>query len=236
MKEYRDKLFQSLRDWGDILAIGELRFVGCDFTNCSLSATTDIERRTVVRNLEIVRCVANSCHIGPAIFEDIRVEGLETNQLLIAWGALFKHVTLSGKIGELKVNQRIGSTNDVTPVIQARFDAFRKSYYHSVDWALDISGARFRDEFEFRGIPARLIRRDPDSQAVVKRERVLAAGDWREQVNSPNDLWPFAIDLFLSDGDEDMVLVVPLGARKRKRDELLRSLRELRELGVVEPD
>jgi hypothetical protein len=33
-----------------------------------------------------------------------------------------------------------------------------------------------------------------------------------------------------------MVLVAPLGAAKKKRDELIRGLQELRELGVAEPN
>ena len=44
------------------------------------------------------------------------------------------------------------------------------------------------------------------------------------------------IDLFLSDGDEDMVLVAPLGAPKKKRDTLLGQLHELRDVGVALPD
>ncbi|HEX6986700.1 MAG TPA: hypothetical protein VF170_15065, partial [Planctomycetaceae bacterium] len=213
-----------------------LRLMNCEFVCCSLSVTTEIERRTTVRDVELVRCASNGCHLGPAIFEDVRVDGLETNTLLILWGPLFNRVTLAGTIGEMKVNQDISAT-DRSAATQARFDAFREEYYRSVDWALDISGARFRDEFEFRGIPARLVRRDPESQAVVTRERLLAAGDsWRRRVSASNDLWPFAIDLFLSDGDEDMVLVAPLAAPKRKRDEMLRGLQELRDLGVAEPD
>jgi hypothetical protein len=44
------------------------------------------------------------------------------------------------------------------------------------------------------------------------------------------------IEMFLSDGDDDMVLVAPLDAPKKKRDTMLHHLQELRDAGVVAPE
>jgi hypothetical protein len=232
MIEFKNKAFDSLFDRGDALTLQSMRFEGCSFSNCALALTKSIERRSEVRDIELVNCSAVDCDIGPAVLRDVRVDGLLTNDLLIVWGAVFSHVTLSGQIGKLKINHWVHHV-DRSPEVQGPFDAYREEFYRATDWALDISGARFK-EFEVRGVPARLVRIDPETQAIVTRERALSPG-WRERLSPSNTLWPFMIKLFLSDGDPDMVLAVPLGAAKSKRDALLKDLRELRTLGVAEP-
>jgi hypothetical protein len=233
MRTYENAQFERLFDHGKNLTLESMSFENCTFTGCILSMTNDISRRSTVRNVHLKSCASNGCAVGPAIFEDCSIDGLATNDLLILWGALFKHVTLSGDIGKLKVNQMVDPMKR-GPEVQGPFDDFRREYYRSLDWALDISGARFRDEFETRGIPARLFRLDLETQAVITRERALRPG-WQEKVSPWNKLWPFVIRLFIGDGDEDMVLAAPLGAPRSKRDELLRGLKELRDLGVAEP-
>jgi len=230
MRIYENERFANLFDHGKSLTLQAMRFERCTFTNCILSVTKHLGSRSTVQNVSLENCVANRCHIGPAIFEDCSVEGLATNDLLIIWGALFKHVTLSGDIGQLKVNTRVSVT---APEVQGAFDAFRAEYYRSLDWALDISAARF-ESFDIRGVPARLFRLDLETQAVVTRERALQPG-WQEHVSPGNNLWPFAIRLFIGDGDADTVLVTPMGAPKAEREELLKGLKELRDLGVAEP-
>jgi len=233
MIEHNGKTFDSVFDRGDARTIDGQRFIDCDFVNCGLSLTSQIERRSTVRNVELVNCRANGCHIGPAILEDVTIDGLQTNDLLILWGTVFRRVVIAGRIGKVKINHYVDAV-DRSDGTQGPFDAFRNEVYSSIDWALDIRNAKFK-EFEVRGIPARLIRRAPESQVVVTRERALQPG-WREGLGGSNELWPFMIDLFLSDGDEDMVLVAPLGAPKKKRDTLLGQLQELRDVGVALPD
>ena len=209
------------------------RFVDCEFVNCHLSLTTDVTRASVVRRVELTRCRVHFCSIGPGLLEDVSVEQLGTSDLLLVWGALFSRVKFSGPMGRVKLNPFVDAV-DRTPRVQRPLDELRERHYRSVDWALDIREARFI-EFDFRGIPARLVRRDPESQVVVKRESALKAG-WREKLSPSNKLLPFMIGLFLQDGDPDTVLVAPLGAPKSKREELLRHLGELRQAGVAEPD
>jgi hypothetical protein len=233
MIKYKQTTFDSLCDRGEALKIESMRFEECIFSSCFLSLTTDLRRRSRAKNIEIFNCSANGCDVGPAILEDVTVDGLATNDLLIIWGALFNRVRLSEAIGKVKINHYIDAV-DRRASTQGPFDKYRHQFYSSIDWALDISKARFK-EFDVRGIPARLIRRDAETQVVITRERALKPG-WREGMSSSNTLWPFMIRLFLSDGDPDMVLVAPLGAAKKKRDELIRGLHELRELGVAEPN
>lgn len=233
MIETRDRTFDRLVDRGEALVVQDRRFVDCNFDDCHLSLTTDVARASVVRRVELIRCRANFCSLGPGLLEDVTVEQLGTSDLLLVWGALFSRVKLSGRMGRIKLNPFVDPV-DRTPRIQGPLDELRERHYRSVEWALDIREARFV-HFEFRGIPARLVLRDPASQVVVRREKALRPG-WQEKLSPSNKLWPFMIRLFLQDGDPDTVLVAPLGAPKKKRDELLRQLDELRDAGVADPE
>ena len=184
-------------------------------------------------SVSLKNCSFNGCGLGPAILEDVDVNRLATNDLFIVWAATFQHVKLSGDIGKVKINSWAHFV-DRTEATQRPFTAQREKLYSSIDWALDIGEARFK-EFELEGIPARLIRRDPETQVVVTRTSALSEACQRI-AKSGNNPWSFSIKLFLSDGVDDTVLVAPLGAPKKKRDELIRGLKELRELGVAEPD
>jgi hypothetical protein len=114
---------------------------------------------------------------------------------------------------------------------QNAFDEANAAYYAGVDWALDVSEAEF-EEVDIRRVPARLIRRDPKTQVVVTRERAME-GRWRELDLSKTD-WAGWIDMFLKDGDSDLVLVAP--KRDRKYRDLVDGLKALRDAGVAEPD
>lgn len=233
MIEYKGETFLQVRDRGDAVLLENMRFEDCVFSNCSLYMGKEIAKRSHVRNVEIKNCEDRGSHIGPAVLEDISINGLKIGDLLIIWGAVFKHVKLSGPIGAIKINRQ-AHFMDRTDEMQKPFDVHRTQFYGSIDWALDISEARFR-EIDMHGIPARLIKRDPESQVVVKREKALMSG-WREGLGPDNKLWPLCIKMFLRDGYEDTVLVAPLGASKKRRDLLLNGLQELRDVGVAEPD
>jgi hypothetical protein len=88
------------------------------------------------------------------------------------------------------------------------------------------------EELDIRRVPARLIRRDPESQIVITRERAMQ-GVWR-QLDLRNTHWATCIELFLQDGDQDVVLVA--GRRDRKYRQLMYGLQALRDAGVAESD
>jgi hypothetical protein len=233
MIEYKDQNFRKLYDRGDALCLENMHFERCLFESCALSLTKDVHLRSTVRNVSVKNCTANDCGIGPAIFENVEIDGLATNDLLIVWAAMFRHVKLAGDIGKVKINSWAHFV-DRTEATQGPFTRSREAYYQSIDWALDISEARFKG-FDAAGIPAHLYRRDPESQAVVTRERVAAENGQRIAQADGNPWLPW-IRGALSDGSSDGVLVTPLGATKKKRDEFLHGLRQLRDLGITEPD
>lgn len=225
-----NETFFKLFDRNSAAVFADIDFEKCVFDNCALSLTKDCNLRSTVRNVRLRNCEAKSCGIGPAIFEEVLVDGLKTNDLLILWAPLFRHVTLRGKIGKLKINTAAHHI-DRSDATQTPFDQSRNAFYSTDEWALDISGGIFQ-EFDMHGVPARLVRRDAKTQVVVTRELALRNG-WREKLSAWNDYWPFVIDLFLEDEEEDTVLVAPKGKAKKQFTELLNGIDELCELGVA---
>ena len=236
IKEFKDESFYKLADRGGKLLLENMKFERCEFTSCIISLTADVDRMSTVRNVTLDDCYANGCLTGPMILSNVTINNLKTNDLLLVWSPYFDRVTLSGEIGKMKINRTAAPSTHNKPT-QKPFEDFRNQFYANVEWALDISKARFK-EFDLESVPAHLVRRDPESQIVVKRERALeiATPGWEARLDPSNKLWPFIINLFLGDGDPDIVLIAPLGAAKAKRDPLLKGLQELRRIGLAEPD
>lgn len=231
MTEYRNRIFHSIIDRGGALSIRDVAYHNCQFQNCALSLTKVSDKRSFVTDVVLHGCSVSASDVGPAILRRVCIDGLTTDSLLIIWGALFEQVTLSGKIGKLKINTHVHHT-DQSIATQEPFDTQRREFYAHVDWALDIRLAKVR-LLEISGIPARLIRRDPSSQMLVTRESALR-GEWRTRVSTENKHWPFVIDMFLASGEPDRVLVAPSMGPRKQTEQLLRQLHELRELGAVE--
>lgn len=208
----------------------DLEFRKCRFISSAISITRMPELRSAVRNVRLIQCEQRGCALEAAIVEDVLVDSLKTNGLLQTWGAVFKHVTLRGKIGRVMISPAV-ATGTATPAQQRAFDEANAAYYAGVDWALDIREAEF-EEGEIQRVPARLIRRDPRTQVVVKREKAMQ-GTWR-QLDLSRTHWATSLEFLLERGDPDVVLVAP--KRHRKYRDLLDGLKALRDAGVAEPD
>jgi hypothetical protein len=230
MRTFENEEFTAFHDEGGNV-FEDLVFRKCTFISSAVSITYDPAHRTTVRNVTLERCRVQGSSLRCAVVEDVLVDGLQTSDLHQAWGALFKHVTLRGKIGRLMVTPLIGPRHLHTPE-QAAFDKQREAFYENVDWALDISEAE-AVELELAGIPASLIRRDPETQAVVKRQAALS-GEWRQLDRVKGTELGLGIQELLKQGSDDIVLVAH--RRSRNFKELLEGIRELRAAGVAEPD
>jgi hypothetical protein len=207
-------------------------FRSCVFSNCYLSMATKSAAMSCARRVKLIDCSAINCDIGPTIFEDLEVRGLQTSDILICWSPVFQRCNLEGTIGPLKINSE-PHFNDRSPEIIRDFAAFREHFYLSVDWALDISNAIFHD-FEVQGVPSSLIRRDPTTQVVVRR--ACLADGWESRLSPWNNIWPVIIDGMLLSGQDDVVLAAPKARRKSVFNRLLDGLKELRDLGIADQD
>jgi hypothetical protein len=165
--------------------------------------------------------------------EDCLVENLRIEGLLQTWGAVFKRVVLRGKIDRLMISTDVPVGMSRTESQVAALSEANTAYYATVDWALDISQAEFK-ECSLRGVPARLVRRDPETQVVVTREKALS-GEHRK-IQFPEDAAGLlmGIHLLLNRGDPDVVLVAAKRGRKFKAQ--LEGIELLRRAGIAKPD
>ena len=225
--------FQQRFDRQGELIISDAEFVDCTFNNCAFSMTDQLPRRSIVRNTAFRNTVALNCNVGPAILEEVVIDGIETGDILLVWSPFLRHVVLRGNVGTLKVNSVPGIESD--PRAREEFRVARLDYYSSVDWAVDISEAAFKD-CTLRGIPASKVRRDPRTQVVVRRETV-SRQEWRSRVSPTASYWVDVIDIFLSRAeDDDLVLIAPKLVAAKRLSQLVGGLRHLQEIGVAELD
>jgi len=221
----------SVRDADSGTVFSDAEFHRCYFEGCAISVTDDPGLRTTARNVKLIDCSQRGCTIYPGVFEDCLVDGLNSHgQMLQSWGAVFNRVVLKGKIDKIMISDDV-DTLEEHPEIQRAFDKANADYYAGIDWALDISQAEFR-EIDLSGVPAHLVRRDPETQVVISRKRVLNV-DW-ENLPFAHQFTPYFIAEVLQSGAESDVFVAPKrGASFRK---LLQDVELLRKAGVAEPD
>jgi hypothetical protein len=100
-----------------------------------------------------------------------------------------------------------------------------------VDWALDVREAEAA-ELTIIGVPARLVRRDPGNQAVVRRAAV-ADGKWKS-IDLGKSHWQITIQEMLDGGFDDVVLIAP--KRSVNYAACVRGIELLRAAGIADPD
>lgn len=211
---------EYLRSFG-----GKRTYSGIDldrvtFVSCVLGQNDDPEYGFVVRDVNARRCRTKACTVHGVRFEDVTVDGLACDHLSLG-GCLFKHVTLKGKIGSILTTPVKTLSEETTAAMKAAMVA----YYQDVDWALDISEAEFSDA-GFYMVPGELVRRDPETQFLVRREVVVPVMD-----SVPFGL-RVAASRFESTPFDSIVVVAPRRSKHFERD--LAELRGAREAGLVE--
>ena len=80
MQNVVDRQFLSGLDGGGAARLVNRRFERCLFTNCVLANTDRCDRRSSVKNVRLIDCRQAGCAVGPAILEDVVVDGLGDRQ------------------------------------------------------------------------------------------------------------------------------------------------------------
>ena len=193
----------------------------CVFDNCSIGTQDDAAKISRFKNIRLSDCEILNCMVGPAVFEDIEINNLNT--------PLLKRVRLAGKIGKLKISN---TGFDLIQGLSGEILRFKNDFYADTDWALDISRAQFLD-FYCLGVPARLITINHENQFVAQRSRILESGvldsDFAGRHPVAGVMLQFLIDL----GESETVLAAPMAKAKKQRDAVLAGLLELKERGIV---
>lgn len=212
--------------------LGGYDFRDCYFDGCVIGPPKSPEQRWTLRDVSLTDCKQFGCFLFGPILEEITVQSLGKRGTfpLFLWGVVMRHVTLSGKITAYKLN----AAPDYKPSshVQIWLEA-NADFYQSVDWALDISKAQFTSGPEFHFIPGSLVRRDPATQVLVRRDNVetvdIDSLPWNGSCMNIGLRW------FLDNSPyDDVVLAAPTKAKYFASD--MAALDMLRARGIAEKD
>lgn len=211
------------------LSTEDLRLERCFFDNASI-------RGGRLRGIIAVDCVAWASSLEDVVVEDCTVERLRMSQgagrrmPLFLWGGMASRLLLRGRIGSVIWNPP--KSNPRGRRSRSWEDA--REYYSEVDWALDISEARFTSIPSLRfGPPGNLIRRDPTTQPLVHRERIVDRS-W-EALGPDLGVWTVVLDGFLRRPWPDEIVLVPArGGTKAAYEQDLAGIRTLEQAGFTE--
>lgn len=222
------------RQLSGIFAIDEprtyegLHLERCDLADISLSCT-EPSKRSIVRDSTFVDCrVARSVGLAGALVDNVIIDGLRTIGTPFLNGTLLRHVTFRGRIGNLVVDQYWKP--DAPSTTQLLRDAAR-AFYDDVDWAVDISTARFDASFELRSVPGNLVIGDPETQVLLRRSELLGLD--LSRFDFGNTAWDLAILRMIDDEVESSVLVGPTTGPQAGR--CRRLVRQLIDAGIAHP-
>lgn len=222
---------QTIWHRGDPTDASDIAASGCQFNQCHVRMPVRGWNRFADISL---RDVSHwNCEISGAVLERVTLHNLKKigSAPLFVSACLFKEVKLSGRISGLKINLH-GATFPST-----RTDAWNtatRRFYEEVDWAIDISDAKFSGGgVTFEALPGYLVRRNPQTQVLVRREAHQKT-DWRAM-----DYQGTAIDYALSWFDQDsifdsVVIAARSDAKNAQRDMAVLSM--LRTAGIANQD
>ncbi|MEU2283600.1 hypothetical protein ABZ614_17005 [Streptomyces sp. NPDC013178] len=198
-------------------------------------AVEDPAERPVFRDITLRGCTTRDCLLEGALLDNVLIDGMtapEENHLRV-WGCAYRRVVLRGHFAHITL------LPDLPPLpagLRPRYARANGEHWVELicdgDWALDISG--LTSGLDFRSaVPARLVRRDPETQVVVTAEQA-ESGEWRSVPGIRDSLLWVQIDMLAGSGHRDTILVADKSAPDRAAQTAL--LRELRRRGLAETD
>jgi hypothetical protein len=215
--------FSRVKSIGSHRTLAGYELSGCEFAGSTLSQFDDPELNLVVRDTTLTRSVCKQSSLSGVRLEDVLVDGVTMSGSLNLYGCAFRHVTLRGRVGTWFV---MPPNPSLPGEVRDAFTTAIQRYYEGVDWALDISEAEFTSA-ELNYVPGGLVRRNPETQFLLRREIVGAV--------DPAELPSFAsiaVSRFETTPLDCIVAVAP--KRSKNFVEIRDHLQELRERGLAE--
>jgi hypothetical protein len=206
----------KLSDSGRVYS--DLEFDSTTFRNCSLAGAGGSPRSVVVQRVSARACTLSRCHAYRAFFDDVQIDGLVTEDSVQLSGCVFRHVVLRGNVGEIFLHPSQNAQESV--------DQEALQMYADIDWAMDISEARFGDTSLYY-LPGDLVRRNPEEQFLLRRETFTDI----DRGTLPSFL-KFAVRRFKFTPFSSMVTVAPQDPASYR--EYLTQMQEMRARGLVE--
>jgi hypothetical protein len=211
-----------------------VKLTNCEIFGCWVDVPPDPHNRAVFRNIEMVNNVFDEVSLEGVVVEDSTVDGVRTfDKLVLVNGCLFRHVTFKGFFEFVIVNPGLSAlwSRELSDRYEKDNSRFWDSLIAEGDWALDISGVS--GSLDLRGIPAQLIRRNPEVQAVMTFEQAWS-GEWRTVPGILDSEIHAQIKFLLSSGSRDHILKASDSSLRIGSDREILS--ELRRIGMALPD
>ncbi|MFA6117723.1 MAG: hypothetical protein WC729_27290 [Sphingomonas sp.] len=226
--------FEGKTFWhnGDPLSLSHVSANNCAFNQCFTRSVSRGWNRFSDIHLDNVSHW--NCEVTGCVFDEVTLRHLKKagSAPLFLNASVFRHVTLEGNISGLKVNR-----SELETLVQESDRKWRDeqivAFYSSVDWALDISKAKFPNGATFEAIPGDKVVRDRTTQALIRRE-ALSATNWRA-LDYGQTAIDIAISWFETGSLFDAVVVVPRSSSKYRQADIA-VIEMLRRQGVAEPD
>lgn len=218
---------RSMSGWSGF-TIDRVVFDNCYVPRASMPGTFTTIADMTLSNVSHVNCDLHTVRI-----ERVRVDGLKRMGAdpLFLWGCVFDQVVLAGKVAGLKINRSVGVGAPASPQEQALWDSAVMSQYEAVEWALDISKAEFAGGVTFEALPGDKIRRDFETQALVKRSK-LHETDWKK-LDFGDSGFGVALGWFIERSQfESVVLAARIASKHGTQDVAVLDL--LRKQGLAE--
>lgn len=226
---------QSFSGRADGTIYSDLELDQCTFDGCFLPFRSRSEEWNHVRNVVIRDATQINCSLDGTVIEDVTLHNLKRmgDAPLFLWGCALRRVTVSGKISGLKINRSVSVGAPERALEQQEWDRLVRQHYEATDWALDISKASFGGGVSFEALPGDKVRRDPETQILVRRA-TLGEADW-ESLDYGRSAIDTQLSWFLRGSQFDsIVLAARMASKSAKQD--LAVLKALRDAGIAEPD
>ncbi|MFM9928333.1 hypothetical protein VLK31_35560 [Variovorax sp. H27-G14] len=135
------------------------------FDSCYVPLSLVPGEFTVFSDVTLADVSHVNCSLLTSRLERISLDGMKRlgSDPLFLWGCVFSQVELAGHMSGLKINRRVAAGTIATPAQQAAWDLAVSAYYSDVDWALDISKAKFAGGVTFEALPGEKIKRNVET-------------------------------------------------------------------------
>ncbi len=221
MRNHVKEEFEHRKFIEQAATIADLDFERCAFGGGAIMQETDDPAYAlVVSNVSLRKCKTGNVVLYGVRFEDVTVDTLGHGKAIELEACVCTHVVLRGKLGAVRFSPAVedGSRAVLAP-------AAAKLYEH-VDWALDITEAEFSD-IEIWDVPGHLVKRDPETQFLIRREAAAAA-----DIDALPEFAKIYVERAAEAPYETSVLAAPI--RSKSFEETLNAFRRLRDLGIAE--
>jgi hypothetical protein len=209
------------------LLLSNLSIAHMSINNCDIPFERRPQRRARLSNISIFQCehYANSAH--GAFLHEVTLTDLRGSSKAPSYlrGCVYSRVTLRGRMGGLWFWHRVNCHDD-DPQLEAAYRAANDAEYRTIDWALDITEAKFGHYFWLAGVPTSLIRRRPEVHFVLTREAALVLAQDADQT-----IWSGTAQHLVELGFPEALIVVGGSAKVLRAD--LGAAQRLRDRGLL---